>query len=746
MHFGYNQFPDSPIRTREALSRENRPVADTHAAAKLGGLCPPTENARNGRHINDSDMRLKPYFPKTVNAIEDFGDRERYVKKESPSKDIYNDSFVVYSSENVILIKDPVFDLNKTNRSSHDISRHRNKTVASNSRHPTAMKEGYFDIDYRNVASSIGCETINYDGFSSRNQPRYLPTQNSNVTSALQFLGKHADLASDATYRVQSGDEGTEEKPRPNSAILDSQRKNEMSFIPGRKRFFSDPEHSAVSEWSFQRQRNEFREISDAKRLRYVKDWANDLFPASPAESRGSDVLRVNANTNATHTRILHLGRENVARESVITRAVQREAANAGHLTKDYKSSRENSRCRESPVFNVINSTAKSTDSQNNLSRRTGLKNAVNDRLMDDILGSNEEVAWRRESSSVPTTDAKCEGAFGRRPGRSASCSDIVRPRDVKHDYYSLFGTGVQNRVDSIADSSGKTSTDIDCTAREIDVDSSSPVYANNHSLFDKRKVISPASGNFRAFQPDSSGDQTVFDMKPIKSTLSNISPVRYRLLDGSLTDRIGQDENEMQAHSNHSPRCPVDQKACSSQQIDSSNDDCNAAQGGTKRRDSDDIQHCRSDHNNQHERRKGADLRRTAAVDLHKATRDTHHLGKETNYRFNFGSDIRKTFVPNSPIESTIYPVYRAPVDSFLQNNRPDLVTRLPSVESIVTAKPTFAQPMLDDKGMELAGPHMSPVAHLPFPYQMQQLTGPREGGNFGPSLCQATLQNIRK
>ena len=227
------RFPYGSTNTNGFLPHDNFGVVGGHTRQdfRLSYTSPETtiQNLVQTNHVQKSQ---ELYCIKAVEPMGNCEVKERHDEKDSQLNNLGVGSFVVYSSENVILLKDPVVHISKSNKQQSAFTNSK-QTISHDSEQRITECNGYSTENSRldstnltNISTSFksgnfSSNSVNYAKFCLSEERR-----NGNFQNGVKY---ESDI-----------------KPclRPNSAALDCNSKKIEPNSTGRIRCFSHPSYS----------------------------------------------------------------------------------------------------------------------------------------------------------------------------------------------------------------------------------------------------------------------------------------------------------------------------------------------------------------------------------------------------------------------------------------------------------------------------------------------------------------------
>ena len=193
----------------------------------------PSENVRCDVEEQLNEARLGPNYHEAVNEMGICENKERDGQSDIQSKDFSEDSFVVYSSKNVILIKEPVLHAGKLNKPLVKYAKSKPRENTSHCIGIPLNSASKVDDTYRR--RHVSTQVANFSSSVAMGEQQSLTSMENSAGSTLCSL-KH---------NVINCTSDMEQIRRPNSALLDYHRESIESSPPGRKRCYSHPSCSA---------------------------------------------------------------------------------------------------------------------------------------------------------------------------------------------------------------------------------------------------------------------------------------------------------------------------------------------------------------------------------------------------------------------------------------------------------------------------------------------------------------------
>lgn len=387
--------PDAqlPVNHRLFNKKPDHPELNGNCEQHLG-------RSQNLESDHRSDVARRQHIRRS--PLSSAEDRDKSIHKNQKS-DLNEQPLVVYSSENVILIKDPV--IQKTHKPNLTSPKCKNK-VPAYSKLPSPSNGGN---------ANYNASVVPVNGIFSTESPTYFGFGDSSVTSALHSLGKRGNKKTGAMRSVKTAnkDKNFESKKRPNSATSNRDSKHTDATSYSRKRYFSDPDYSLVDGLS--KPREEGDEQSDLFSMMHRNvPGSSKIFWSSGG--KGLDYAIEASNSKS------YFNTDQDRRDEDRTMHSNAEGTNL-RIGRSCESSLTSS--RESPVFGIKNSVIRLSNDGSSNTDATNSGIVGNERK--EFMGSKTYSPPSRKSSSAPTANNGIT-CFDR-AGRSASFSNIFMPR-----------------------------------------------------------------------------------------------------------------------------------------------------------------------------------------------------------------------------------------------------------------------------------------------------------------------------
>ena len=218
-----NRFPYDSRNTNGFLPHANFGVVSGHARQDLRlSYSSPEKSIQSRVQANHVETSQERYSTKACEPMDNCEFKERHDEKDSQLNNLGVSSFVVYSSENVILLKDPVAHISRSNKQQSSLAHDALQRITE-------------------------C-----NGYSTENS-RLESTRSTNISTSFKRgnfstnSAKYAAFCLSEEHRTGCFQNGVKHesdiKPtlRPNSAVLDYHTRNIEPDNTGRKRCFSHP-------------------------------------------------------------------------------------------------------------------------------------------------------------------------------------------------------------------------------------------------------------------------------------------------------------------------------------------------------------------------------------------------------------------------------------------------------------------------------------------------------------------------